>query len=295
MSMQCIDKIVLGTVQLGMDYGINNTSGKPDAEEAMKILTTAYESGIRTLDTAEAYGSSQEVIGTFHKSTSLGRFSVITKYNGSCVQDVQDFKSHVLNTLQLLNVDCLEAYLFHNYEVYTKFSCWEAIHELVSKKKIKKLGVSVYTNEQAMAVAQDHRVHLVQLPFNLLDNFSLRGDILRAIKNNGKELHVRSVFLQGLFYKERSALGALSPLKETLLRLDNLAKEESVDIGTLALAYSLRQPYIDKVLIGVETESQLIQNIRMAKASLSVNESILTTIDHLQVQSPELLNPSNWS
>ena len=60
--MQCIDKLVLGTVQLGMDYGINNSSGKPDQREAVSLLAAAYSKGIKYLDTAEAYGTAQQVI-----------------------------------------------------------------------------------------------------------------------------------------------------------------------------------------------------------------------------------------
>ncbi len=56
-----ISKLTLGIVQLGMEYGIANKSGKPDMEKALEILQTAINKGINSFDTANAYGNSEEV------------------------------------------------------------------------------------------------------------------------------------------------------------------------------------------------------------------------------------------
>ena len=53
-----ISELSLGTVQLGVSYGINNQSGKPDRTQAFGILDTALTNGISALDTAAAYGDS---------------------------------------------------------------------------------------------------------------------------------------------------------------------------------------------------------------------------------------------
>ena len=62
------DKIALGTVQFGLDYGINNTRGRIPKDEAFLILSKASEAGISVLDTAAAYGQSEEVIGEYISS-----------------------------------------------------------------------------------------------------------------------------------------------------------------------------------------------------------------------------------
>lgn len=289
-----LNKLILGTVQLGLPYGINNLQGQPSLEQACSLLKIAYNNGIQCLDTAEAYGNAQEVIGHFHRN-STEKFSVISKYKGlSDSQPEIDFQQHFLQNLEQLQVPFLEAYLFHNFNLYQTFSYWPALKQLQAEGYIRKIGVSLYTNEQAQQVAQDERIRIIQLPYNLLDNFSLRGPILSLLKNEGKEVHVRSVFLQGLFYKDRSRLGNLSTLQENLLQLDRLADMERCSIGALAMAYCLRQPLIDRVLIGVETEVQLMENIAIAAAAVQVQESVLTTIDSIQVTTPQLLNPSNW-
>ena len=69
-------KLILGTVQFGLNYGINNTIGKMSEDKVFELLETAYDLGIRTLDTAEAYGNAHSVISNFHKQ-SKKRFNII--------------------------------------------------------------------------------------------------------------------------------------------------------------------------------------------------------------------------
>lgn len=291
-----INKLILGTVQLGLPYGINNTSGQPTQEEANSLLATAFEKGIRCLDTAEAYGNSQETIGSYHRCAGSHQFSIITKYKGyQTFLTGADFVQHFLRNLVVLNVSSLDAYLFHNFDEYRTFNYWHELDVLRLKGMVKRIGVSVYTNEQAIEVAADERIEIVQLPFNMLDNLSQRGDILALLYQKGKEVHIRSVFLQGLFYKNRNDLNNLQPLKEYLLQLDGMARDCGVGIGALALAYCLRQPYIDKVLIGVETKAQLIENLDQASAAIHIDQNMLSEIDRIKVTIPQLLNPVNWS
>ena len=64
-------KLMLGTVQFGMNYGVANTTGKPSFETVKAILKEAYDGGINALDTAPEYGDSEEVIGKALKELGL--------------------------------------------------------------------------------------------------------------------------------------------------------------------------------------------------------------------------------
>ena len=55
-----ISKITLGTVQLGMNYGINNADGKPSEELASQVLGTAIAGGITSFDTSSDYGTREK-------------------------------------------------------------------------------------------------------------------------------------------------------------------------------------------------------------------------------------------
>lgn len=66
-------RLVLGTAQLGMAYGIANRSGEPDAKRARRIVMTAWDKRIREFDTAQAYGSSEQVLGDSIRAMDIGR------------------------------------------------------------------------------------------------------------------------------------------------------------------------------------------------------------------------------
>ena len=74
------NKIILGTVQFGLDYGINNKEGRPTYETIKEILDLAHTKKIIFLDTAEAYGNSHEIIGEYH-ANSNNKFKVTTKFS----------------------------------------------------------------------------------------------------------------------------------------------------------------------------------------------------------------------
>lgn len=59
------NKIVLGTAQLGLDYGIANKIGKPEENKAFEIMKYAVENGINYFDTAYSYGNSEIIIRKF--------------------------------------------------------------------------------------------------------------------------------------------------------------------------------------------------------------------------------------
>lgn len=293
--MQLIDKLILGTVQLGLEYGINNSSGKPTTEQAVFLLETAYKSGVKYLDTAEAYGNAQEVIGTYHKTNSSSSFNIITKCKkGNETLPRADFLKNYLQNLEQLNVSKLEAYLFHSYEQYKTFNNWDVLYEMQQIGKLSRVGVSVYTNEEAIEVAGDERISIVQLPFNLLDNSAQRGFVLEFLKKNNKEVHTRSIFLQGLFFKDRTTLGKLQPLQSDLEQLDKIAAKSNCDLGLLALAYAFRQPLIDKVLIGVDSYEQLKANINLMEKVGSIDSKAFEEIDQINISAVSFLNPSTW-
>ena len=68
------EKIVLGTVQIGLDYGVSYQSGRMSLLEATDLIKTAHRLGCRTLDTAQAYGASEQRLGQI----GVDQFDVIS-------------------------------------------------------------------------------------------------------------------------------------------------------------------------------------------------------------------------
>ena len=288
-----ISKLILGTVQFGLDYGINNTIGKPSKQNIKLILDTAYNNGINLLDTAEAYGDSQKRIGEYHNN-STNKFNVITKFNSKAKEFSLSIIDRVYDNLKILDVDKLYCYMFHSFDDFENYFKKYRKDLLLLKKHgiIDNIGVSVYTNNELKSVLKFDEISLVQLPFNLLDNDNKRGSILKKAKVKGIEIHTRSVFLQGLFFKKTSELGdRIKPLEPYLRSLNDLC-DKDYKINDLALNYVCNKKNIDRVLIGVDNVYQLKANIVSEKRN--IQKEIFKKIEAIDVKEIELLNPSNW-
>lgn len=285
-------KLILGTVQFGMDYGINNKEGKPSFEKVKDTLDFAYLKGISLLDTAEAYGDSQSRIGEYHKVSSR-KFNIITKFSPNRKDLSENIIARVNDNLSILGVNFLYSYMFHSYDDYKKYfsSFKDGLIELRNSNKIKKIGVSLHSNDEIIEVLKNGHIDIIQLPFNLLDNSNQRKKILLKAKSMGIEIHTRSVFLQGLFFKDPNKItGNILEIKVDLNRLNNLVSKEKMN--DLALNYVYSKEYIDGVLLGVDNVDQLKSNIDCIEGSTT--KSIISEVDKIDVLNKTMLNPANW-
>lgn len=290
--MSKIEKLVLGTVQFGLNYGINNTSGKPSKEEVEQILCKAYDSGIGCLDSAEAYGDAHAVIGNFHSNNPDKKFDIITKMphdlKGNLIEKIQTYMDD-------LNVKKLKSILFHSFETYKQFEDkLPLLNDYKHEGLFETIGVSVYTNAQIDDTLKNNFVDVIQLPFNLLDNANLRHSALKRAKNAGKTIHTRSAYLQGLFFMNpENSNSIFQSLGKEIIKLRNLAEQHNIPMQTLALSYCLEQQLIDNVLIGVDNVQQLNENLAVAEFQLP--ENAIAEINTIFVKNPDLLNPSLWN
>lgn len=287
------NKLILGTVQMGLAYGINNSTGKIPFENSCEILSKAFELGISTLDTAEAYGNAHQVIGEFHKLNPNIKFNIITKIPHDV--DVNKIEEKVKTYIKNMNVGCLEVLMFHSFDSYkNNRQIIERLKIIKSQGLIKNIGVSIYTNEQIEALLLDDTISVVQMPFNLLDNESARGELMQKLKDKGKIVHTRSAFLQGLFFKESSHTNAVcQKLSSELNEIKSIAKDENISISDLALGYCLHQKNIDQVLIGVDSLFQLMDNIK--SSNYIISQIVVNKINAIKVKNSDLLNPSLWN
>ncbi len=284
--------LILGTVQMGLDYGVNNNYGKISFQNSCDILNKAFELGVNTLDTAEAYGNAHQVIGDFHKLNPNTKFKIITKIPHDA--DFSDIEEIVKKYITDLNVNSIETLMFHSFESYKKYKKdFGLLLKLQEQGLIQFIGVSVYTNEQIEYLLNDANVDVVQLPYNLLDNECKRGTILCKLDESGKIIHTRSAFLQGLFFKDPSDENLIvQNLKNELQQLSHIAIDNNASMTDLALSYCLSNFYIDNVLIGVDSVEQLTANVVASKFKL--NPKIISKINTINVENSDLLNPSLW-
>ncbi|MCX6184841.1 MAG: aldo/keto reductase [Flavobacterium sp.] len=169
-----------------------------------------------------------------------------------------------------------------------------ALNKIKSQGLINNIGVSVYTNTQIESLLDDDLVSVVQMPFNLLDNESIRGDLMQKLKDKGKKIHTRSAFLQGLLFTDTYSNNAIAQqLSQQLLEIRKLANEENISIASLALGYCVAQKNIDQVLIGVDSIEHLIDNVKAA--DFQIRKDVTENINAIRVENVDLLNPSLWN
>ena len=285
-------KLILGTVQFGIDYGVNNSIGKLEENQVLELFKIAHNQGIRILDTAEVYGNAHEIIGNFHKKNDDSRFKIITKFPHSVKYN--SINNKVLEYLEQLAVSSIEVLMFHSFESYkTNYKALDSLKELKSKGSIKNIGVSVYTNEHLKQLLNEDLITVIQFPFNMLDNFNVRGDLLDQLKQKGKSIHTRSAFLQGLFFKNTNDKSPIvQNLKTELKILNQIIIDSNCSMEELALSYCLHQENIDNVIIGVDSILQLNANIKAS--SYNISQDDIKVINNIQVKDLDLLNPSLW-
>lgn len=288
-NMNTTQKIILGTVQFGLEYGINNTAGKPSSSDVFSILDIAMEKGIFLLDTAESYGNAIELVGNYHRQSGK-MFQVICKFRTfsemNLVQNVGD-------AIEKLHIPRLYACFLHNADDLSK-SSEKQLNELKLKGLSKYSGVSVYTNQQFKEAIEASYIDIIQIPYNILDNINLRGALIKEAKSRNKIIHIRSVFLQGLFFMDEKKIPEkLQPLQKYLQQINELCKSFSISKEALAMNYAIQNNDIDGVLAGVDSAAQLLANIEAASQEIPVDATEM--INKLHVLETALLNPSNWN
>jgi aryl-alcohol dehydrogenase-like predicted oxidoreductase len=273
-----VSKLGLGTVQFGLPYGISNAQGQTSAAEVSRILLAASEHGITVLDTASAYGTAEAVLG----KNDLQKFSVVSKYiTPSPGKSVEE---QLKQTLAHLHVKALYGYLAHRpAEILSDTMQWKKLKDLQQQGLIEKIGFSINTTDELKALlGKDLIPELVQVPYNYFDNRF--ENLLTALKEKGCEIHTRSAFLQGLFFKDTNTLPAFFDVVKPLIKR---VQQQTHNISGALLHYAAGRSFIDKVIIGVENAQQLLINIRDMQLGIEL-ETFNTDI-------PEhILMPSNW-
>lgn len=283
-----MSKLALGTVQFGINYGINNSTGVPDDKEVISILDYAYKNGINTLDTAIAYGNSEERLGKL----SENNFQIISKFSG--IYNFRDLENELLKSLSNLRRDKIYGFIFHKaIDLIKNPKMWSYLEKLKSLKKIKKIGFSIYNEKELNEILNLGFIpDLVQLPYSILDR--RLEDSLIKLNNLDVEIHVRSVFLQGLYFKDLNNLPeTLLPLRPYLRKLHEICNFNKIKMSLLALNFIKQNKNIDKIVIGSDSVCQLNENISAMRYNLG--SDIIKSVHEINVVEKELLSPINWN
>jgi len=281
-----VEMLVLGTAQFGMEYGVANQTGTPDESRVGEILDQAYLSGIRILDTAAAYGESENALGR----AGVSRWEVITKVPSlSGLSDDQldgAVYDSVLRSLDRLKIDCLSAVLTHDHRDMVGERgrrVLGALERLRAENRVRSLGVSIYTSSDLDGLERA-TTQIVQAPFSVLDQRILGSDL-------SAELHVRSVFLQGLLLMPPHARPArFARWNGLLTRFDERVRDCGLDPVAFCLGFAAQQPAVAKCVVGVEHPDQLAGIV----TAFGAGRNVVIEAKDLASYDLDLIDPRRW-
>ena len=261
-------KMTLGTAQIGLHYGVANSRGKPGAEEAGRMIAAAAAAGVNCLDTARLYGNSEEVIGAHLAKHPEMR--VVSKFridHGKGV-DARSIRRQIEEsasaTLRALNVRKIAVYMLHdNTDTDDLINLGDRItpvlRDLREQGIIDHAGVSLYGSRQIDAMLEEPFYEAVQLPINVFDQRLIRDGRLERLRQAGRIVFVRSVFLQGLLLIEHppNELAVAAPYMKALREL---AAASGLSAAELALLFVRDTKGVSSLVIGAETVEQVREN-----------------------------------
>ena len=286
-------KIILGTVQSGMDYGISNTQGATSFDETKKIFNLAKKKDISFLDTSINYGKSETIIGDLNDFN----FNIITKLPK--IPKNYDFKdtelwmnNQVDSSIERLKVNKLYGVLLHFPEQLLNNKegkkIFNVLEKLKKKEKVTKIGISAYSLKVVEDIISIYDLDIVQMPFNLIDQRLIKFDIFQILKEKNIELHVRSIFLQGLLLMKKKDLpNQFSKWSNIFNNWYKWLENENISSLHACLSFIDSFNEINKVVIGVNNSYQLEEILRcISKKDLRFPE--------ISSDDKNLINPSNW-
>ena len=253
-------KLALGSANFGLDYGVANHTGKISESELADMLVVAKAARIEIIDTAQAYGDSETRLGSLCNDN---QFNLVTKIGAEFTnQTLNHDVIHCVKESCRLDQSRLYAVMLHRPEVLLGNQGNEVVRELQILKEqniVTKVGVSVYSPEILTAISSVFEVDIVQAPFNLFDQRILSSGWSDKLKSSGVEIHTRSVFLQGLLLMQKSGLPDYF-MKYWPAHFEawyEFLDYNRADALEVALKFALQQDWIDKIVVGVDSVSQL--------------------------------------
>jgi spore coat polysaccharide biosynthesis protein SpsF (cytidylyltransferase family)/aryl-alcohol dehydrogenase-like predicted oxidoreductase len=297
----------LGTVQLGMTYGIANSSGRPDGATAADMVRVARMCGVTYFDTARMYGDSERVLGEAMAASTAdpSPVRIVTKLpaltSASVTGSIEDWvRSTVARSAHELRRTALDVLLLHRWQDrhHGSGAVWRTLSALRGEGAIGALGASVQSVDEALAALDDPDVRHLQLPVNILDWRWRQDGFLRArAARPDVAVHGRSALLQGVLTMSPDRWPAVpgvsaAALSETLQRLVRTYDRSSMT--DLAFAYVRSLDWIDTVVVGAERADQVIANVELFRRPALTHQQSREIAASLPLVPDTFLNPALW-
>jgi len=297
-----VSRVGLGTVELGLPYEIGLPPPPEDAD-CIRLLRAAHEAGITYIDTAAAYGRSEELVGkafaevvdkpVLATKVGLKASAEATPFTGDALR--RHLEESVAASLKALGVERLDLLQIHSVdEACFTDELMECMSRLQERGLVLNWGASTYGEVAPMqALGHPELMRTLQVAYSLLDR-RMGERVLPRCKEMGVGRILRSVFLKGVLSDRARHLPAhLDRLRDVALKAEKVAGDLGISLPEMALRFAVFSPCADVTLFGTAREDEVRANLRAVEDG-PLPADALAALDGLQVTDPELLNPSTW-
>ena len=297
-------KIILGTAQLGMVYGIANKNNEINETNSKKILEIAVKNGINCFDSSTQYGNSEKILGEISQNFKKKPISIICKIpkiklkqNSSFDEIYYEVKKQIVNSCKNLKMNKMPIVLLHDPKDITNYNglVVKSLIKLQTEGLIEKIGVSTYSPEDITEFLRIDEFDVIQIPINIFDLRLIKNGLLDELKMQKKIIFARSVFLQGLLFMQPNELPRkLKNAEKYLVKLKKISNESKIDINEIAFKCVRDLDGITSLIIGIDNSEQLKENLEMINTK-KLSKEIIDKIYHEFDNIPEnIINPSKW-
>ncbi len=301
-----VSALALGTVELGLDYGIAvpGEFGRPTEAAAIRLVHSALDSGINLIDTARAYGESETVLGHALRGRR-GAAVLATKVrtqlaDGSTPHgaELRRLLADELDTsLRLLQTDYIDIWQIHNVDqalLDRQDIVAEAFTNARRSGKVRFVGGSTYGVDMPLRALESELFDMLQVTYSVLDQ-RLADQIMPAAAKCDVGIIVRSILLKGALTDRGDYLpDHLATLRDRSRRFRDVVTACGLPITPVqaAIAFGLAYPNLHAVLIGVRSEQELREAV--AAAAIQLPQDLLVQLSALRLDDADLLDPSTW-
>ena len=299
-------KLTLGTVQLGIDYGISNVDGKPSPTVAKAILDAASTAGINTVDTSETYGTAEQLVGDYLATNGAKHpIHVVTKFKISerASYDIDFLRKEISKSLQSslkkMGLYKIPIYLFHVGKDQQLAELVEPLsvifHELRNQGLIDIAGISAYSPEDVDFVLKHDIIEAVQVPINIFDHRLINEGRLQELEKRNMIVFARSIFLQGLLFLPAEEVPEnLREAKEFLMELEQISKAAGKSIAELAFGFVRDLKAVTSIVFGAVNSEQVNQNVALLHTPSLTPEIRDWAMNAFATVPERILTPGRW-
>ena len=290
-----INKLCLGTVQLGMKYGIKNEINRqPTCQESLAVLETAINSKIKYYDTASVYGNAEEILGKFN----IGSYdvNVVSKLRPNISFDeVATVQKEVRKSILRLNIDVIDGYILHDAKDFYNQGIMNGLQTCKEKGLVRNIGVSIYGIQDAINVVRSGLVDYIQIPYSVFDQRLNETDFFYIAAKNSVRIFARSAFLQGLLLMNIKDLPSkLLEVKPYLEKFECIVSDYGLTRYEAAFLFSYCNEAIDQLVFGVDTKEQLLNNCSLVQKADNFKECYTALYRNFKDINLNIINPSMW-